>query len=291
MALFRTLPGRLELGHLRLDIKQRVTTKSGSDQAGVVGATPEPSDVDCIQLVKVTSKISCKCLRMDSSERTMLATQADRIEAGARSVMRRVESDQEGFFKLIRSVMTAQVRESRIAIATQEGRLIDGTEKAIDDAELGVNRLLETISQRTEIQLESEWSEIERLAHTVTLKAQGRLDAMALELDQIKTQVGRDTARMVTSAMDDLDRCLSLVESGIISITDDARKAIENFARIIIGLGPQSTLQRGFAIVRDDEDRPLTSREAAIINASFQVEFRDGKIAVKNLESAKEDEK
>ena len=49
--------------------------------------------------------------------------------------------------------------------------------------------------------LRSNWrverSEIERLAHTVTLKAQGRLDAAALDLDQIKTQVGRDTDRMV----------------------------------------------------------------------------------------------
>ena len=52
--------------------------------------------------------------------------------------------------------------------------------------------------------LRSNWrverSEIERLAHTVTLKAQGRIDAAALDLDQIKTQVGRDIDRMVTKA-------------------------------------------------------------------------------------------
>ena len=55
-------------------------------------------------------------------------------------------------------------------------------------------------------------------------------------------------------------RCL--IESGTISITDEARKDIENFAKIIVGMGPQSTLQRGFAIARDDDDKPLTSRDS-----------------------------
>ena len=93
---------------------------------------------------------------------------------------------------------------------------------------------------------------------------------------------------MVTKAVDDLDKSLALVESGTISVTDEARKDIENFARIIVGMGPQSTLQRGFAIVRDDEDKPLTSREAAMNHASFQVQFRDGRVAVKNLDVREE---
>src|SRR5271165_7336703 len=188
-------------------------------------------------------------------ERTMLATQADRIETGVRTVLRRVNSDQEGFIKLIQTAMTAQVREATIALETHHGRVIDGAEKAMCDAKLGVTRLLESITQKTQIQLESERSEIARLVHTVTLKAQTRLDAAELDLDQIKAQVGRDAGRMVTKAVDDLDKSLSLLESGTISITDDARKDIECFARIIVGMGPQSTLQRGFAIARDNDDK------------------------------------
>jgi exonuclease VII large subunit len=45
-------------------------------------------------------------------------------------------------------------------------------------------------------------------------------------------------------------------------------------------LGPQSTLQRGFAIARDYQDNPITSREAAMQHASFQIQFHDGKVAV-----------
>jgi len=131
---------------------------------------------------------------------------------------------------------------------------------------------------------------VERLVHTVTLKAQNRLDAAGRDLDQIKTQVGRDSGRMVTKAEDDLDQSLSLLENGATSITDDARRDIENFARIVVGLGPQSTLQRGFAIARDDEDKPVTSREAAMNQVSFQVQFRDGRVAVKNTDRSGGDE-
>jgi len=88
---------------------------------------------------------------------------------------------------------------------------------------------------------------------------------------------------MITRAADDLDLSVDLIGNGVISVTDTAKKDIENFARIVVGLGPQSTLQRGFAIVRDDEDKPLTSREAAMSHATFQVEFRDGRVAVRNM--------
>ena len=263
-----------EIAHTRFDTPSKV----------VLHITTTIKD-NALGAIEAWERINALVGRIISRERTMLATQADRIETGARSVIRRVESDQEGFIKLIRSVMTAQVREATIALETQQGRLIDGTETAIGDAELGVIRLLESISQKAHLQLESERSEIERLAHTVTLKAQGRIDAAAIDLDQIKALVGRDTDRMITKAVEDLDKCLDLVESGTISLTDEARKDVENFARIIVGMGPQSTLQRGFAIVRDDDDKPLTSREAAMKDASFQVQFRDGKLAVKNLES------
>jgi len=62
---------------------------------------------------------------------------------------------------------------------------------------------------------------------------------------------------MVTKAVDDLDKSLTLLGNGAISITDDAKKGIENFAEIIVGMGPQSTLQRSFAIARNNENKPF----------------------------------
>jgi exodeoxyribonuclease VII large subunit len=228
-------------------------------------------------------RINALVARIVIKEKSMLATQVDRIETGARSIIRRVESDQESFVKLIQTATTAQIQAATVALETDHRRVVDGVHKTLIDAQLGMTHFLESITQRTQVQLENQRSEIDRLVHTLTLKAQSRIDAAGRDLDQIKTQVGRDADRMVTKAADDLTKSMDLIESGIVSVTDTARKDIENFARIVIGLGPQSTLQRGFAIARDDEDKPLTSCEAAMNQTTFQVEFRDGRVAVKNM--------
>ena len=262
-----------EIAHTRFDTPSKVALH--------IKTTIKDNAVGAIE---AWDRINALVGRIIHRERTMLATQADRIETGVRSVMRRVESDQQGFIRLIQTTITAQIREASIALETQRGRVIDGAEKTLCDADLGVTRLLESITQRTQIQLESERSEIARLVHTVTLKSQSRLDAAGRDLDQIKSQVGRDTGRMVAKATDDLDQSIASIENGVVSITDAAQKDIENFARIVVGLGPQSTLQRGFAIARSDEDKPLASREAAMNHASFQVQFRDGRVAVKNID-------
>ena len=44
----------------------------------------------------------------------MLTTQDDRIETGVRTVLKRVESEQDGFVRLIQTAMTAQVREATL---------------------------------------------------------------------------------------------------------------------------------------------------------------------------------
>lgn len=224
-------------------------------------------------------------------EKSMLTTQVERIETGARSIMRRVEADQEGFVKLIKTATTAKLREACQTLENERRKVLDQAEGTLSDTKLLVTHFLDSITHQTQIELESQRSEIDRLVHTVTLKAQSRIDAAERDLTQLKTQVGRDAGRMVAKAADDLDECVELIENGVNSVTDSARKDIENFARIVVGLGPQSTLQRGFAIVRDDQDKPLTSRAAALSHFRFQIEFRDGRVAVKNVNASEGDKR
>ncbi len=335
-----------EIAHTRFDTPSKVALH--------ISTTIKDNALVAIQ---AWERINVLVGRIINKEKTMLATQADRIGTGVRSVIRRVEAEQEGCIKLIQTATTAQVREATIALDTQQGRVIDGAEKALCDAELDLAHRFETITQKCQLQLASERAEIERLVHTVnlvtqgwldtagrelsqtrkqiakdasrmirdagtglthrfetiaqqartqveaeksevdnllqtiTLKIEGRLDAAGHDLDQIKTQVGRDADRMMTKAEDELGKSLALIENGVINVTDDARKDIGNFARIVVGLGPQSTLQRGFAIARDNNDKPVTSREAAMSHDTFQVQFRDGRVAVKNTDRSGGDER
>jgi exodeoxyribonuclease VII large subunit len=265
-----------EIAHRRFDTPSKVALH--------ISSTIKDNAVEAIQAWET---INALVSRLVIREKTLVQTQADRIETGVRSALKRVEADQEGFLRLIQTTITAQLREAKIAVEVQHNRLIDGAQRTLSDAEFGIARQTESIAQRAQLLVNDERSEIQRLAHALILKAQGGLDAAGRELDQLKTQVGRDTGRMVVKAVDDLDNARTVVETGAISITDSARKEIENLARIVVGLGPQSTLQRGFAIARDDQNAPLTSRDAALKQASFRVEFRDGAVAVDNQEYEK----
>ena len=168
-----------EIAHTRFDTPSKVALH--------ISTTIKDNALAAIQ---AWDRINALVGRIILGERTMLATQVERIETGARSVLRRVEADQEGYVRLIQTAITAQVREASIALKNQQDRLIDGVEKAMCDATLGVTRLLESITQRTQIQLESERSEVERLVHTVTLKAQTRLDAAELIWTKSRPRLG-----------------------------------------------------------------------------------------------------
>jgi hypothetical protein len=64
-----------------------------------------------------------------------------------------------------------------------------------------------------------------------------------------------------------------------------AQKLLRRFRPPFPHLGLQATLQRGFTIARDEEDKELTGREAAMQVASF----RDGVAAVDNREYVREE--
>ena len=98
-----------EIAHTRFDTPSKVALH--------ISTTIKDNALAAIQ---AWERINALVGRIVLRERTMLATQADRIETGVRTVLRRVESDQEGFLKLIQTTMTAQVREATIALETEQ---------------------------------------------------------------------------------------------------------------------------------------------------------------------------
>jgi exodeoxyribonuclease VII large subunit len=232
--------------------------------------------------IQAWERINALVGRIVLREKTMVETQVERIETGMRTLLRRVESDQQAFVTLIQTTSSAQIRQASQTLENERRRVLDQAEKTLGDAQLGIVHLTDAISQRAQLQVSSELSAIDRLAHTVIVRTQGGLEAAVRNLAHLHDQFVNYTNRLVAEAGDDLEVARGDISSGTISVIADARKDIEGFVRLVVGLGPQSTLQRGFAIARDDENNPLTSREAAMLHASFRVEFRDGAIAVDN---------
>src|SRR4029077_2843131 len=104
------------------------------------------------------------------------------------------------------------------------------------------------------------------------------------DLEHEQAQIIREAGRWITIASDGLEGAYTSLSSGMISSAETAKRDIETFARIVVGLGPQATLRRGFAIARDAEDHPIASKGEAMKHDGFRVQFRDGPLAVENRE-------
>ena len=90
----------------------------------------------------------------------------------------------------------------------------------------------------------------------------------------------RDRAKL------DLVRGNENIQMGLRDVTTYARRALTDakttstaLFREIAGQGPDKTLGRGFAIVRNVDGRPLTSQSGIKAGETLDIEFRDGHVA------------
>jgi exodeoxyribonuclease VII large subunit len=111
-----------------------------------------------------------------------------------------------------------------------------------------------------------------------------------LVLSNAESQVSQYRERILSDA----DRWLSLSENDADQVYQAvfqhgqqeialAIHQVEALGREILGMGPQATLRRGFAIVRTQNGLPIVSAGQAENEQLLKVEFRDGNIAVKPL--------
>jgi exodeoxyribonuclease VII large subunit len=164
--------------------------------------------------------------------------------------------------------------EHRERINALVGRILDRERTLLathaDRLQTGAFSLLRRVA--------SEQEGLIRLTHAAT-SAAIREATVALEAERAKiTDVAgyalREAQLGVSRLVESLAQRVQMQWAG-------ASKDIDHLARIVVGMGPGSTLERGFAIVRADDDQPLTSRQAAMVHASFQIQFHDGRLGVK----------
>jgi exodeoxyribonuclease VII large subunit len=235
---------------------------------------------NALAAVSAFEQIKLQVTRILTRERTALATQAERVGAGARAMLINAEDHRQKFMTVIRTATHFQLREVSHALEAGHVRLIDTADQVLCEADVGLRQSMETIAHRSEVLLGEQRATIEKAANTVALQARAKADSAGRDLDGQQFQMGRDLARLLTKANDDLECDIGAVHEGARALVETARREIEANTRIVVGMGPDATLRRGFTIVRDAEDRPVTSREAALGISEFTVQFHDGTVPV-----------
>lgn len=228
------------------------------------------------------AQVKLQVARILTRERTALATQADRLEAGVRTMTQQADDDSQKFMSVVRTATHFQLREANQALETGLVRLVDQAAQTLSEAEFTLKQSMETMAHRSQLRLGTQAATIERAASAIALQATAKVEAIAAELEHRRDQVARDAGRWGKTALSDLDDSLATLAVRAIATAEAAKKSVETYARIVVGLGPQATLSRGFSIVRDTANQPITSRESALRNSEFTVQFHDGNVSVAN---------
>lgn len=145
----------------------------------------------------------------------------------------------------------AEVEQRRIEILAEIRHAITTSEHALE-------RTWSSIRENSQEGLQASLYLLDRLIDTIRTTAQGQIQNQESEIEL------------------QLQRCLEFAGLRL----DEAGHDIEALAREILGVGPDATLKRGFAMVRSPTGKPLTSRREAIQEKRLALEFHDGVLGV-----------
>lgn len=111
-----------------------------------------------------------------------------------------------------------------------------------------------------------------------------RIIAKALEAAELAAQtVAREAGKMADRAAMGAGEARTRVQQGARSQLELATRNAEQSMKIAIGLGPERTLKRGFALIWAG-DTPVTSRAEASTHSTLAIQFHDGKLSVQPKE-------
>lgn len=249
---------RIRLQAARVLSRERAAVEAQAERIGAgVRSTVRQAEAtreNSLVVIRTTTALRLK------QERAAVEMQADRLRSGAATAVRQAAGDRDEYIASIKTSARYQLREADRALVAERTRLASVADQAVAEAASGLKGTIDGIAHRAQRRIDDRAAAVDRAADTLAFKADAALDTIRSEVDRAWTDV----------------------RQGGVECVDDAREKVVAHMRLIAGLGPDSTLRRGFAIAKGVDGRPITSRADAVRNDDFTVQFRDGTVRVAN---------
>jgi exodeoxyribonuclease VII large subunit len=117
-------------------------------------------------------------------------------------------------------------------------------------------------------------------AQRVILQQETSTDAF---LNQCRAEADKVAQRAESSAV----QLLQSIDQQSQRLLDVSLATVESYAREVLGLSPKSTLDRGYALVRDEDGKVLTTCEQASGRKVLTIQMKDGALSVKPAKAPK----
>ena len=225
-------------------------------------------------------RIAAEVGRLLARERAEVAALAARVESTATTWVDRARDHAAQVRDQTGVAARSLLREAAITLDHDRARIGTSTSFLMSTANTEADRLRTAVADRTRVQVEARSSDLARAAEATAHQAQAALFAAARDLGHHRDGVAASAVRAVATAQAELICAREAAEAAARTRVEDAQTQAAGLARVVVGLGPESTLRRGFALVRGPDDQPVTAREQATRQPGLTIQFHDGAVAV-----------
>lgn len=217
-------------------------------------------------------------------EQASVVLQAEKLGDGVGRMLRRANEASEELASMIRTSTRFHLREAERTLGAERLRTVSAADQVACEAGFQLKSAVDGVTHRARFLLSDQAAGVDRAADVIALKSEAAVEAVKSHLEHGATEIQRESRRLVVKASAELECGYSDVGTVSFAMVRGAGSLVAGHVRLVVGLGPQSTLQRGFSIAKSIDGHPITSREAASKNAEFTVQFQDGAVRVTNLE-------
>jgi len=122
-----------------------------------------------------------------------------------------------------------------------------------------------------------DWLKIESISKAILQKYETETRAIFKQIIQQAEQLKENQRQQ-------LDFLHAQVRDRAASQIQLSHSELKSLMALIMGYGPESTLKRGYAVVRNKQDEVIVKQKEALAQSTLTLEFQDGRIAVEVVE-------
>ena len=138
---------------------------------------------------------------------------------------------------------------------------------------------LQFVKTEARSQIAQAKQDVPRYCGQISLGAKHALRATSVTVDTLLGGVLEQSRRDMERARAEADESLSMVATSARLRVRDGAERSEALMREIAGQGPEKTLKRGFALVRNQTGKPITRAAQTVGGAAIEIQFSDGKVS------------
>jgi exodeoxyribonuclease VII large subunit len=202
-----------------------------------------------------------------------------KVAAGIEQVIKRRVEEAKASFALLSNFATRSVNNANIRLDRDFAAIQSGAVRQLATAKQHTQALMSEVRHETHQQLSEAKREVPAMFSEIRVEASNVIKTArtltATRLDVIRDRATVDVLRSRESVRQAFGNTVTSARRTIA----DAKQSSQALVLEVTGQGPQKTLGRGFAIVRDEQGHPITSAAGAKPGSGVEIEFRDGRLA------------